>query len=354
MAGEKYTKVKKYYFEKEEQVKQLQNLLAHQRIAQSRTSLDDSEYTTRLNRLDGLTAQLAFSIRKSWKTVPQWLASSINKDAIQTGKQEMTAAGRAFISCWLADEVFEKYFHPDVDPALSEQLKTVQRNMRRFAPPSLTMEESEQLSAKVVAWRLATLDGLQDILRSNQSGVYRAQLMEILKERLISSLQVHLSDPPMSDLEGGVNMIIELAVNMLAFIPLESRDVIIEYFLPGTPVSAELMKQENGIPSLEVSVADDVAEQSSSRSSADGDDPMQGYGAEAERAKKRGMLSTLTTKRAHAVQGKLQGAGSSSGSLGRPDSAGKDDSTPRVRMAIGLAASIRGKTVLVKSPVHGY
>ncbi|KAI7343295.1 hypothetical protein KC336_g23065, partial [Hortaea werneckii] len=51
---EKYTKVKKYYFEKEDQVKQLQNSLAHQRLSQSRTSLDDSEYTTRFNRLDGL------------------------------------------------------------------------------------------------------------------------------------------------------------------------------------------------------------------------------------------------------------------------------------------------------------
>ncbi|KAF2157067.1 hypothetical protein K461DRAFT_219294 [Myriangium duriaei CBS 260.36] len=350
---EKYTKVKKYYFEKEEQVKQLQNLLAHQRIAQSRTSLDDSEYTTRLNRLDGLIAQLAFSIRKSWKTVPQWMAGSINKDAIVTGKQEMIAAGRAFISCWLADEVFDKYFHPDMDPALSEHFKTVQKNIRRFAPPSQTAEEEEQLSSKVVSWRLATLDGLQDILRSNQSAAFRSQLMEILKERLIGSLQVHLSDPPMSDLEGGVNMIIELAVNMLTFIPLESRDVVIEYFMPGTKLNLDMMKQENSIPALGISVAEDANERISVRSSADSDEVNQSYGETEQRSAKRSMLSAITGKKSHAVQGKLQGAGSSSGSLGRPESAGKEEPMPKVRMAVGLAASIRGKSVLVKAPVHG-
>ena len=109
IVGEKYTKVKKYYFEKEDQVKQLQNSLAHQRLSQSRTSLDDSEYTTRFNRLDGLIAQLAFSIRKNWKSIPSWLLSSVNKDAVATGKQEMTAAGRAFISCWLVEEVFDAH-----------------------------------------------------------------------------------------------------------------------------------------------------------------------------------------------------------------------------------------------------
>ena len=40
-------------------MKTLQNSLAHQRLSQSRTSLDDSEYSTRFNRLDGLVAQLA-------------------------------------------------------------------------------------------------------------------------------------------------------------------------------------------------------------------------------------------------------------------------------------------------------
>ncbi|KAF2219429.1 hypothetical protein BDZ85DRAFT_276224 [Elsinoe ampelina] len=352
---EKYTKVKKYYFEKEEQVKQLQNTLAHQRLAQSRTSLDDSEYTTRLNRLDGLIAQLAFSIRKSWKAVPLWLAGSVNKDAIQTGKQEMTAAGRAFISCWLVDEVFEKYFHPDLDASISAQLKNVQKNIRRFAPQSQTMEEEEHLCAKIANWRLATLDGLSDVLRSAQSTGYRTQLMDVLKEQLIGSLQVHLSDPPMSDLEGGVNMIIELAVSMATHIPLESRDVIIEYYMPGTPLN-DMMKQESGIPALGTSVAEDAADRMSMKSTTDSDETGQGYhdsvaGSQEQRREKRSMLSALTGKKSHAASGKNPNAGSSSGSLGRPDSAGKEDSIPRVRMSVGLSANVRSKNVLVKAPV---
>ncbi|KAF4556122.1 Hypothetical protein D9617_1g079970 [Elsinoe fawcettii] len=351
---EKYTKVKKYYFEKEEQVKQLQNTLAHQRLAQSRTSLDDSEYTTRLNRLDGLIAQLAFSIRKSWKAVPLWLAGSVNKDAIQTGKQEMTAAGRAFISCWLVDEVFEKYFHPDLDASISAQLKNVQKNIRRFAPQSQSMEEEEHLCAKIANWRLATLDGLSDVLRSAQSTGYRTQLMDILKEQLIGSLQVHLSDPPMSDLEGGVNMIIELAVSMATHIPLESRDVIIEYYMPGTPLN-DMMKQESGIPVLGTSVAEDAADRMSMKSTTDSEEAGQSYhdsvASGEQRREKRSMLSALTGKKSHAASGKNPGAGSSSGSLGRPESAGKEDSIPRVRMSVGLSANVRGKNVLVKAPV---
>jgi hypothetical protein len=56
----KYKNVKRLYFDgKKEieqlsgQVEQLQNAIANQRMSQSRTSLDDSEYTTRFNRLNG-------------------------------------------------------------------------------------------------------------------------------------------------------------------------------------------------------------------------------------------------------------------------------------------------------------
>ena len=60
----KYKKVKGLYFEKQAQVEQLQNTLANQRLSQSRTSLDDSEYLTRFQRLDGAIKEVAFSIRK--------------------------------------------------------------------------------------------------------------------------------------------------------------------------------------------------------------------------------------------------------------------------------------------------
>ena len=275
-----------------------------------------------------------------------------------TGKQEMTAAGRAFISCWLVEEVFDKHFHPDLDPTLSVQLKMMQRNIRKFAPIAQTPEEEEYLTAKVVNWRLTTLEGLQEMLRSPQTAAHRTHLIDILKENLIGALQVHLQDPPMSDLEGGVHMIIELAVAMIAHLPLESRDVVIEYFMPGYPINNDMMKSESGIPALGTTVAEDAAERMSIRSANSdiGENSESAPNADAH-PRKRSMLSTslsaLTgTKKSHAAQGKNITAAGSSGSLGRPESAGvKDDGPPRVRMAVGLGAQVRGKSILVKAPV---
>lgn len=336
------------------------------------------------------------------------MAGSVNKDAISTGKQEMTAAGRAFISCWLVEEVFDRHFHPDLDPNFSAQLKNIHKNIRKYAPQAQTPEEEEYLTSKTVNWRLTTLEGLQEILRSPQCSQNRTTLTELLKEHLIEVLQVHLQDPPMSDLEGGVHMIIELAVSMALHLPLESRDVQIEYFMPGVLMSNELMKTESGIPSLGTSVAEDAAERMSMRSAdsdatsgvgagsssgglesmSNGDSSTStlnanassnitgGGGGPADMLNpsgwKRGMLSALTgTKptKSHAAQGKHAAtAGGSTGSLNntnnntnnngnagdrRPESRGeKDESGPaRVRMAVGIGAQVRGKSVLVKASV---
>ena len=360
VTGEKYTKVKKYYFEKEDQVKQLQNSLAHQRLSQSRTSLDDSEYTTRFNRLDGLVAQLAFSIRKSWRSIPHWLDKAVNKDAVATGKQEMTAVGRALISQWLVEEVFNKCFHPDLEPVLSAQLKMVQNSIRKFAPPAQTVEEEEFLTSKVVNWRLSTLEGLQEPLRSPQCPQNRATLTDMLKERLIGALAVHLQDPPPSDLEGGVHMIIELVVSIAIHLPLESRDVVIEYFMPGYSIMNEQMKLETGIPALSISVADDAAERASMKSAASDITDITDSNSHGESApsKKKSMLSALTgtgKSKPTGAQGKHSGAGASSSSLNRPESSQgmKEDMPPRVRMAAGIGVQIRGRSVLVKAPVFG-
>ncbi|WPA99686.1 uncharacterized protein RHO25_004304 [Cercospora beticola] len=348
---EKYTKVKKYYFEKEDQVKQLQNSLAHQRLAQSRTSLDDSEYTTRFNRLDGLVAQLAFSIRKSWKSIPQWLVASMNKDAVATGKQEMTAAGRAFISNWLVSEVFQKYFHPDLEPSLSAQLRSIQANIRRHAPLAQSTEEEEYLTSKVVNWRLATLDGLAETLRSPQCPENRQRLTDSLKDGLVSALAQHLQDPPPSDLEGGVHMIIELVVSIAIHLPLESRDVNIEYFPPGYSILSDQMKIESGIPPLVTSVADDQADRASMKSAASDVTDMTDSNPDQSsvRREKRSMLSAITGGKPRSSKH----AGASSGSLGRPESAQgvKEDLPPRVRMAAGISVSVRGRAILVKAPV---
>lgn len=403
--GDKYTKVKKYYFEKEDQVKQLQNSLAHQRLSQSRTSLDDTEYTARFNRLDGLIAQLAFSIRKNWKTIPPNLTGVVNKDAVATGKQEMTAAGRAFISWWLVEEVFDHYFHPDLEPALSAQLKTIQLNIRRFAPPPQTAEEEEYLISKIVNWRLSTLEGLSDQLRAPHAETHRTNLTNALKDGLIAAVATHLTDPPPPDLDGGVHMIVELVVSMLLHLPTESRDVVIDYFTPGCPVAPDHMKVEaGGIPPLATSVADDAAEQASLRSAASSSEPtntssthddrehrerensLHSSGSAADhdppapREKKRSMFSALTgTGKGHGKnvpppqqqqqhqppppqqQQQQQQGKNGSGNLSRPGSAqgggppggaGKPEQLPRVRLSTGIGVHIRGRMVLVKAPVY--
>ncbi|KAL1651558.1 hypothetical protein SLS61_005511 [Didymella pomorum] len=367
---EKYQKVKRYFFEQQTQVHQLQNTLANQRLSLSRTSWDDSEYATRFNRLDGLIAQLSFSIRKDWKSIPVFLHPVVNKNAVEIGKQEMTAVGRAFISHWLVENIFEKYFHPDLEPGFSTQLQMIQLNIRRFAPSCHSTEDEDSLAAKVINWRLATLEGLIDLLRAPQAETNRQKLTETLNEKLIASLQMHLNDPAPPDLAGGVPMIVELAVSIVQHLPLESREVHIEYFPPGHGIVSELMKMESGIPPLTSPIKEiDEADRASLRSiaskmddNASVDQDMQGLQAPKE-DKKRGFFGGLGASKkpttAPASLGKREsslGQGGSQQSLTGPpgsSSGQKDDPPPpRVRLAVGVAVQIRGKSVLSKAPVY--
>ena len=254
---DKYRKVKKYYFDKDahvqqltSQVQQLQNALAHQRLSLSRTSLDDNEYANRFSRLDGAINNLAFNLRREWRSIPPWLAPYVNRDANMQPTKEMTAVGRAAISRWLVEEVLDRYFHPAIEPGFSSQLKLVEKNLRRHSPPGSTEEEKDSLLSKIASWRLSTLDGLQDALHSPQAGEYRALLTTSLTEKLTASLQMLLKDPPPPGLEGGVSMIIELAVGIAANLPLESRDVFVEYILPGQIIDETYMNVEKGLPLL--------------------------------------------------------------------------------------------------------
>ncbi|EON62282.1 hypothetical protein W97_01503 [Coniosporium apollinis CBS 100218] len=402
---DKYQKVKKYYFEKESQVHTLQNTLAHQRLSLSRTSLDDNEYCNRFIRLDGLISQLAYSIRKSWKTIPHWLAPAVNKDAISVGKQEMTAVGRAFISAWLVSDLFDKYFHPDLEPGLSSQLKAIQLAIRRSGAASAQLsgaEEEEQLTARIVNWRLTTIEGLADQLRAAQAQQNRQQLVANLHEKMKAALEMHLVDPAPPDLDGGVHMIAELAVNVAIHVPLESRDVHIEYFPPGHGILADVMKLEstqiqplsNPIGQAEGIEADRASLQSTG--SALGEEKVAGSaqssmldaegvssgaaagvsgaaasnpGAAAGGAKERegrGARGLLSSFMGGKQKGPAAGAPAGVGAGGsqtslvqqqqqqqQPGATGppKEDTPPRVRMAVGVAVQIRGRSVLVKAPV---
>ncbi|KAF1927204.1 uncharacterized protein M421DRAFT_422061 [Didymella exigua CBS 183.55] len=367
---DKYQKVKRYFFEQQTQVHQLQNTLANQRLSLSRTSWDDSEYATRFNRLDGLIAQLSFSIRKDWKSIPLFLHPVVNKNAVEIGKQEMTAVGRAFISHWLVENIFERYFHPDLEPGFSTQLQMIQLNIRKFAPSCHSTEDEDSLAAKVINWRLATLEGLSDLLRAPQAETNRQKLTETLNEKLIASLQLHLIEPAPPDLAGGVPMMVELAVSIAQHLPLESREVHIEYFPPGHSIVSELMKMESGIPPLTSPIKEvDEADRASLKSvasklddSTSADQDMQGPQPLKE-DKKRGFFGGLGASKkpttAPASLGKREsslGQGGSQQSLTGPpgSSSGQKDEPPppRVRLAVGVAVQIRGKTVLSKAPVY--
>jgi len=215
----------------------------------SRTSLDDNEYATRFNRLDGAINNLAFNIRKDWRAIPPWLQPVVNKDAHSVGTKEMTAVGRACITKWVVDEIFDRYFHPGLEPGLSSQLKIIEKNVRRSTAIN-SEEQKDDMLAKISNWRLTTLEGLAEMLVSNQAEDYKVQLTMNLNEKLNASLQMMLHDPPPPGLGQGVTGIVELAVGILRNIPMESRDVYVEYFMPGSLITDRYMKMEATLPPL--------------------------------------------------------------------------------------------------------
>lgn len=353
---EKYRKVKKYYFEKDGQVQQLQNTLAHQRLAQSHTSLDDNEYSTRFTRLDGAINQLSFNIRKEWRSIPLWLSPHVNKDAPSTGTKEMTAVGRACITRWLVDEIFDRYFHPALEPGLSSQLKIIEKNLRRFAPPTPSDEEKDALLVKIANWRLTTLEGLQEMLNSPQAGECRSILTTNLIEKLIACLEMHLKEPAPHGLEGGVSMIVELAVGIAANLPLESRDVFVEYVVPGTAINERHMKVDGALPPL-TNPGEGPIMEANDKASIDSVDENDGPSGETDRdslkerehgggKKKPTMFGGFMGKK-NAPAEREASRGSVSGQSQQGPA--KEE---RVRFSSFMAVEVRGRAVLVKAPVY--
>ena len=385
--------MKKYYFEKESQVHQLQNTIANQRMSVSRTSLDDSEYKNRFERLIGLIGQLSFAIRKSWKQVPEWMHKGVNKDALAAGAREMTGVGRAYISWWLYSELFERMFHPDLDPTLNFALKTIATNIRRCSPPVHSQEEAEALTTKISSWRLATIEGLSDQIRSPAAQQNRATMSRSLNERLIADISTYLTDPPPADLPGGVHMIIELAVNIASHLPMESREVFIFYCPPLSYFSADDMSVETGIPPLTAAMsplndspsdngADYVLVQDDASGGADKDDDQSSGGKDEAGGRRggRGMLASIMTGDRGGKPGGPPGQGGQGAKApppqadgGKaPNGSGRETPTggqqplqlgpggqpppqqkeERVRLAIGLGVGIRNRSVLVRVPVY--
>ena len=371
----KYKNVKRLYFDgKKEieqlngQVEQLQNAVANQRMSQSRTSLDDNEYTTRFSRLNGAINNLSFNIRKDWVTVPSWIAPFVSADALKTGKQEMTAVGRAVITRWVVEEIFYRSFHPGLEPELSRQLKTIEQNIRHFSYTMNSQEEFDALTSKVVSWRMATLEGLQDVLRSSDAMNHRADFTRRATTNLTASLFQHLADPAPAGVDGSASMIVELAVGIASNLPLESRDVAVVYPLPEDPIQPEIMDiEKTPLPPLEA--RQDMGE--------DAEPEPAGKDVGAKDAKDRrtekarpGMLTSILGGGTGGGPGSRKGsidpsAGQSAAQQQQPPTTpqaqqpGQSGAVPplppkdsgRIRFAGFLAVEVRGRQVLIKAPV---
>ncbi len=352
----KYKNVKRLYFDgKKEiehlnsQIEQLQNAVANQRMSQSRTSLDDNEYSTRFNRLNGAINNLSFNIRKDWVTLPAWLVPFVSADALKTGKQEMTAIGRAVITRWIVEEIFNRSFHPGLDPELSRHLKVIEHNIRAFSYTMSSQEEFDALTNKVVSWRMTTLEGLQDVLRSGEAVSNRNDFTRRATSNLTACLFQHLADPPPQGVDGSASMIVELAVGIACNMPLESRDVAIIYPLPEQPIQPDLMEVEKtGLPSLETRTSD-VSEEVAGEDAGGSKEAAAKDGKRGDKLR-TGMLSVLGGGGSGDAPGSRKGSIADGGTLLQaapppPKEPGK------VRFAGFVAVEVRGRQVLCKAPV---
>ncbi|KAL1880721.1 hypothetical protein Daus18300_001335 [Diaporthe australafricana] len=381
----KYKNVKRLYFDGKTQieqlngqVEQLQNAVANQRITQSRTALDDNEYMTRFNRLNGAINNLSFNIRKDWVSVPSWLELYVSNDALKTGKQEMTAVGRAIITRWIVEEIFHGCFHPGLDPELSRQLKEIEQNIRRGNYTMTSQEEHDALTSKVVSWRMTTLDGLHHILQSAESSDHRQDFIRKATSNLTAYLFQHLAEPPPAGVDGSASMIVELAVGIAANLPMESRDVAIIYPLPQDILQPNIMDVEKqALPPIETRPPDSDGD-ADSRGEENGKDS----GGEKSSSKERGSKSragmstssTLSSLLSSAPSVLVPGSSSRKGSVAsvsqQPSSVRKQSTAPsitgtdstttlalppkdsnKLRFAGFLAVEVRGRQVLVKAPV---
>ncbi len=286
----------------------------------------------------------------------------------------MTAVGRACISRWLVDELFDRYFIPSVDPIFSAQLKIIEKNLRRFAPPTPSDEEKESLIARISNWRLATLDGLSDLLASTQAAEYRAALTKTLEDKLKASLAMNLKSPMPAEVNSGVDSIIELAIGIAANLPLESRDVFVNYITPGVGVNEAYMKIESGLPALTnpgSSETNDTSDKSSEETTLEGtpkDPAAEDSGSIEERLPPQSQQQrpgSVTAGKEAATANKKKGgmfggfiggkkAGAMPGGSGPQAVQAQQQKAmeERVRFALFMAVEVRGRSVLVKAPVY--
>lgn len=354
-------------------------------MAVSRTVLDDNEYTARFQRLDGAIKELAFSIRKDWRAIPDWLHPFVNEDAVTVGTKEMTGVGRAVISRWVVEEVFNRYFHPGLERSFSERLKTIEMNLRRQQIQVFNEDDKENQVARISNWRRTTLDGLADLLQSKTTQENQDQLVEYLVEKLSATLQCDLKEPAPPELAHYTRMIVENAINIAEKIPQEARDIIVDYILPGGLVSEINMKVETGLPALIRPIAearDDIASEGNDEMETESkEQPTQPPQPDQQQGKnpahipqnreqrKKYPFGSLMSKKssASANPAPAQSQSQSQGTASSPDNATNNkerdeqspqqqqDKRPRVRLSTFMTVEVKGRgpnNILIQAPVY--
>ena len=183
------------------------------------------------------------------------------------------------------------------------------------------------------------------MLNTHDAVEFRAALTKSLVDMLTSDLVLNLKDPPPPGLDAGVVGIIELAVGIASNLPLESRDVYIDYIMPGTLVNESYMKVEGALPAL-VNPGEGFSETDrESVEEKDEEDPGAKDQPQQQQGKKKGMFGNL-------MGGSSKKAGTPApGSRGGPaeSQAPKEE---RVRFAAFMSVEVRGKNILSKAPVY--
>ncbi|KAF3928407.1 hypothetical protein AA313_de0205090 [Arthrobotrys entomopaga] len=394
----KYRKVKNLYFERAAEIERLQNTMANQRMSLSRTALDDNGYTSRFERLDGAIKNLAFEIRQSWKVIPGWLQPVVNPGAEVKGGREMTVVGRAAISRWVVDEILDRYFHPALDINISSHLKIIENGIRRNSPQPQSIEEDDNLSAKVCTWRMSTIDGVTPLINSPAGAANIENLKGQLHEKLLASLGMHLNEPLPPGLPGGVTTIIDISIQLLQHLPMESRDVRVWYPLPGEKFDGVFMRGESGLPPLIATAAPTDGEAGKAPIMVDGKPisqvekqgatppppPKDDSGLHPSNSVKSGPDTGKKPSVLKGIRGKLSGAAGGSAppplqqptqmqqsqpnpsqtslaespaTSGKPENAvtsplpQSQPGVEKVRVAGFMAVEVRGKSILIKAPV---
>ncbi|KAI5303579.1 hypothetical protein KEM56_007408, partial [Ascosphaera pollenicola] len=244
------TKLKALYHGEQDRVYNLQNALASQKLASSHTVLDDSQYERMFKSLDDSINDVSYQIRKDWVSVPPWLKDYIHEDATTAGTKEMIAVGRALISRFVHDEIFQRYLHPGIYEPLSKHLKRIDLNLRSLhINPGTTEENREAGAAYISSWRAATMEGLSGLVqRDGQAN--KAKLAKDLTNDFLQRMMAFLKSPAPQILEGGVQSIVDLALDLVEFTSHESRDIQIQYFLPNQEIDLGFMTKDMSLPLL--------------------------------------------------------------------------------------------------------